>query len=170
MKAMAVGLLVASGLAGGAAVGVAAQSPITRPPSDDARPPIRPALRSGEYHVIVEGCAQGTRLKRLGGVRDMAGEYLGVTEWVLEGPREMMQQLRSGLDGFHIEVTGIARVPPSAEPSDTEVDARRLPDGTRISVGARRSNTERSQTGPDRGTARARLEVESIRVLAERAC
>jgi hypothetical protein len=169
VKGVLSGLSVAVGIAWFAVVGAGSQSPITpAPPDDDARSPIRPASRSGEYHVITEGCVQGTRLKRLGGVRDLAAEYLNATEWVLEGPREVMQQVRIAYDRHHVEVTGIARLPASLEPREVDVDSRRLPDGTRITVGAGRTTTERSQTRPADRAAPVRLEVRSIRVLAER--
>lgn len=144
-----------------------AQSPVS-PPPDDSRSPIRPASRAGEYHVIVEGCVQGNRLKPLEGVTDLAGEYLSASEWILEGPREIVQQIRSAYDRHHLEVTGIAVLPQSLEPRHTDVDSHRLPDGTRITAGAQRTSPERPTTVPHASPRPVRVDVKSVKVLAER--
>lgn len=137
---------------------VAAQGPVVPPPQS---PPVQPTLKAEEHPVVVSGCVRGSRLKRSGRVTDSAADALNASEFVLEGPRELMQQIRREHDGHYDEITGIAILPPSRNDGSSLVGTKKIGPG-QVSMGARREAGQALESpGP------VRLRVSSFRHVDE---
>jgi hypothetical protein len=98
-----------------------AQQPIVPPP----QPPIpQPNARgkATQHKITVRGCVQNGRLKT---PQSLTGEVpfdiLNVTEFILEGPKEMLRQIKEQHNGHYDELNGIATVPPPPQDEDAAV-------------------------------------------------
>ena len=88
------------------------QQPITPPP----QPPI-PApnsrVKSRQHEIVVQGCVRNGRLRIAGSVaRDLPFDMLNVSEFILDGPKEMLRQIKELHNGHYDEIAGIAMIPP----------------------------------------------------------
>lgn len=103
-----------------ASVAVAgAQRPLPKPPTANV-PQQRSGVRPQEVDVTLTGCLNGRRLRLSpGAVNDTQIGVLRATEFLLEGPRDLMQMLASDHDGHEEEITGVAIIPPA--PSNATV-------------------------------------------------
>ena len=138
---------------------LAAQGPLLPPPKT---PPTKSAVRDSQHSVVVEGCLRGSRLKIDRTVSNVTVDSLGASEFVMEGPKELLQQIRRQHDGHQDEITGIAIVPASRT-GDTEIETKQLGKKTRITVGSRSGQDERLE-----GFRPLRLKVASLRHLADK--
>src|SRR5712691_5188999 len=86
----------------------------------------------------------------------------GASEFVMEGPKELLQQLRREHDGHQDEITGIAIVPASRT-DDGNTQTKQLGKKTRITVGARSAGDDRAD-----GRRPVRLKVQSLRHLDDK--
>ena len=145
----------------------ASQRPVT--------PPVQPgpassALRPQEVPVAIEGCLHGRTLKPLqqGLFQGTHEEVLRATEFLLEGSKELMQQLARDHDGHHEEITGIAIIP--ASPAGEVVDTRsREIGGVRIFGGVRQTGVRElpgAVAAPD-SPRPIRIEVKAAAHVAE---
>src|SRR6186997_1152059 len=82
-------------------IGMMSQNPFPSPNI----PPAKSALRDNEYPVVVAGCLRGTRLKIDRTAANAAVDSLGASEFVMEGAKELLQQLRREHDGHQDEIT-----------------------------------------------------------------
>ena len=137
----------------GIASQLAAQGPLFPPPK---APPAKSVVRDSRHRVVVEGCLRGSRLKIDRTKANVAADSLGASEFVMEGPKELLQQIRREHDGHQDEIAGIAILPASRSERDTET--RQLGTKTRITVGTRSGNDARAD-----GFSPVRLKVESLR-------
>lgn len=115
---------------------VAAHGPITPPPQT---PPAQSTLKGNEYAIVVSGCVRGNRLKRTGRATESTvadADALKASEFILEGPREPIQQIRREHDGHYDEVTGIAILPPSRNRGDGQVGTKKI-GPVQVAVGGR---------------------------------
>jgi hypothetical protein len=82
---------------------------------------------------------------------------LNANELLLEGPKELLTQLRREHENHDDELTGIAIVPPSPDGSSTtEGQTKEIGKKARITLGVRESS---GPTGDVRRTVRFRLEA-----------
>ena len=137
--------------------GVAAQGPVVPPIKT---PPTKSSVRDTEHSVVVEGCLRGNRLKIDRRVSNVTVDSLGASEFVMEGQKELLQQIRRDHDNHQDEITGIVIVPASRT-DDTDVQTTQLGKRTRITVGSRAAKDER-QRRP------LRLKVQSLKHLADK--
>src|SRR6187200_451892 len=102
-------LLTSVGFAGLISL-VTAQSPL--PPTPKS-PSDRSPLRDTERKVVLEGCLYGNRVKVAKGTaaNNVLIDALDTKEFVLEGPKETLRQLKSAHDGHEDEFTGIVVIP-----------------------------------------------------------
>ena len=137
-----------------------AQRPIAPPPAPD--PPGRSTIRSNQFEVVVAGCVRGNRLHMpVSSAVDPQVEALRASEFILEGPRELMQQIRREHNGHYDEIAGIVTVPLSPSGDKSEVSTKKL-GPLSIKVG------NRSENGPVREAPRPiRLKVASLTHLNE---
>jgi hypothetical protein len=147
----------------------ATQRPIPPPPAQPGPPP-RSDVRPREVAVTVEGCVEGRRLKLpyKGAYQGVHEEALRASEFLLEGPRELLRMLASDHKDHHEQIAGIAIIPPS--PSGETVDTRTRQIGpARVSGGVRQ--TGRQGVPPAATPADAarpiRLRVQSITHLGD---
>ena len=137
-----------------------AQGPFPAPKT----PPTKSAVRDSQHAVVVEGCLRGSRLKIDRTRSNVVADWLGASEFVLEGPKELLQQIRREHDGHQDELTGLAILPASrTENSDTET--KQLGTKTRITVSARSGRDERDRA---EGFRPVRLKVESLRHIDDK--
>jgi hypothetical protein len=107
------------------------------PPGPEARSELRPR----QVSVVVDGCMEDRRLKLARNSTTNPHEgALRATEYILEGPRELLAQLATDHKGHHEEVTGIAIIP--STPGGATVDTR-----TKTIGGARVTGSVRQGRG-----------------------
>jgi len=98
-----------------------AQQPIVPPP----QPPIpMPAARgrSTQHAISVKGCVRNGRLRSADTVAgDVVFTTLNVSEFVLDGPKEMLLQIKELHNGHYDEIQGVATVPPPPQSEDATV-------------------------------------------------
>jgi hypothetical protein len=111
-----------------------AQKPIAPPPAAD--PPSRSRIKSNQFEVIVKGCVRNGRLERAAFTSDPQVDTLRASEFILEGPRELMQQIRSEHNGHYDEIAGIVTVPTTLTGGTSDVATKKL-GPVRIGVGNR---------------------------------
>jgi hypothetical protein len=139
--------------------GVAAQGPVLPPAKT---PPTKSPVRQTERPAIVEGCLRGNRLKIDRRLPNVTTDFLGASEFVLEGPKELLQQIRREHDDHQDEITGIVIIPASRT-DDTEVQTTQVGKRTRITIGSRQAKgTDPPELRP------LRLKVQSLRHIADK--
>lgn len=122
MRSLGVALLVIMTVSA-----AAAQKPPIAPAPQDPIPEPNQRGKSREYPVSVTGCIQGKWLHVSDlHTRDSAFEALRVSDFVLEGPRELLRQIKDYHSGHHDEIEGIAIVPPSPVPSSATVTTKKF--------------------------------------------
>ena len=128
------------------------------PPSQQTR------MQEKRLPLTVNGCIRGKRLvlsamSAHNGIIDL----LNANDLLLEGPKELLTQLRREHENHDDEFTGIAIVPPSPDGSSTsEGQTKELGKRARVTLGVRESS---GPTGNVRRTVRFR--VEAVRHLSD---
>jgi hypothetical protein len=128
------------------------------PPSQQTR------MQEQRLPLAVYGCIRGKRFV-LSSMSDREGiiSLLNANELQLEGPKELLTQLRREHENHDDELTGIAIVPPSPDGSSTsEGQTKELGKKARVTLGVRESS---GPTGNVRRTVRFR--VEAVRHLQD---
>lgn len=87
---------------------------------------------------------------------------IDASEFVLDGPKELLRQLEREHDGHQDQITGIAVVPGSRQ-RDGDVTVKDV-GKTRITAGAGSSTTDETST---KGALPVRLKVQSLTHLAD---
>jgi hypothetical protein len=141
------------------------------PPPAAPLPDPRSELRAREVAVVVDGCMEDRRMKLArGSAPNPHEEALRATEYLLEGPRELLAQLASDHRGHHEEVRGIAIIPPS--PGGATVDTRtRTFGGTRVTGAVRQGGDSKPGAGTPAITdppRPVRIRVQAVTHLAEK--
>ena len=139
-------------------IGMMSQNPFPSPNI----PPAKSALRDNEYPVVVAGCLRGTRLKIDRTAANAAVDSLGASEFVMEGAKELLQQLRREHDGHQDEITGLAIVPAS-DIDDRDTGTKPLGKKTRITVGTHSGSDARAE-----GFRPVRLKVQALRHIDDK--
>jgi hypothetical protein len=145
------------------------QAPVPRPPAGTP-PAAQPSkVRSEEVAVELRGCMIGTRLQPIAGAaQDAQAGLLRATEFVLEGPRDLLQMLARDHQGHEETISGIAILPPS--PTNATVDVKTVKRRrTTIIGGVRESGSidrSPSLSGGDTKTP-VRVRVQSVEHVAE---
>jgi len=141
---------------------VAGQVPVV--PAPKAPPPAR-TMKDTEISVTVEGCIRGKVLTpdwTNGRTTNVKVDFVNAAEFSLEGPRELLSQLKQSHDGHQDEVTGIAIIPASQKP---EGETKSKAVGSRTTVSA---STERTHWNEDEVHRTVRLKLVSIRHRADK--
>lgn len=125
-----------------ASVSATAQRPGPQPAPPG--PASSSGIRARETPVVIDGCVRGRRfqLAYKGLTQGVHEEVLRASEFVLEGPSELLKTLAADHDGHHEEITGIAILPPATE--DAQVDTRTKEiGGVRVTAGVRQRGGRR---------------------------
>jgi hypothetical protein len=125
-------------------------------------PPTKSTLRDSQFPVVVQGCLRGSRLKIDRTASNAAVDSLGASEFVMEGAKELLQQMRREHDGHQDEITGIA-ILPASRTGDTNTESKQIGKKTRITVGARSGTDERAD-----GFRPVRLKVLSLKHIDDK--
>ena len=126
------------------------------PPSQQTR------MHEKRLNLTVNGCVRGSRLV-LSSLSDGTASLLNADELLLEGPKELLLQIRREHESHDDEFTGVATVRPSPDGSTTtEAESKPLGKKGRVTVGVRESS---GPTGKLRQPVRFR--VTSIRHLRD---
>jgi hypothetical protein len=142
----------------------------TDQPTRPKAPPAQAnAIREQQVSVVVDGCVQGKRLIPSIDTRSGAHDaLLNASEYLLEGPRDLIKQLTRDHDRHHEQITGIAIIPPTA--GGAMVDTRTVKRGkTTITAGVRESGGGGGGHAAVAGDAKlpVRLKVASATHLSE---
>jgi hypothetical protein len=101
-----------------------AQKPPLTPP--DAKPPAAPGtVRETTRPLTVQGCVFDTRLKVGGSEAINAAALELANEFVLEGPKELMRQLKADHNGHEEIISGIVTIP-ALDDRDTLSSSKRV--------------------------------------------
>ena len=133
MRRLLVLLLVVAPLAAAAAQ----DRPRPEPPSTSKTSP------SNEQNgpVIMQGCVDGSRfVVPMMSPVDLQQRITGSREYRLEGPSELLAQLRSAHDGHLEEITGVLTVHP-APGEDQRIASGKIGDNTKVTIGRRESTS-----------------------------
>ena len=106
------------------------------PPSQTTR------MREKQLPLTVSGCIRGRRLLLSSVFRgDGVADLLNTDQLLLEGSKDLMQQLRKEHEGHDDELTGVAILPPSPDGSTTtDVETKPLGKKGRLTMGVRESS------------------------------
>jgi hypothetical protein len=113
-----------------------------------------------QVRATIEGCISGKRLiPSLTSSRPFEEVLLNASDFILDGPRELMKQLQSSHDGHLERITGIATIP---QPEGTTVETYGGTKGkTRVTSGVRVSEAGGEAPLP------VKLRVQSAEHLAD---
>ena len=111
---------------------LAAQGPIVPPPKT---PPSNTTFRDTEVSLTVGGCIRGTTLRPDRSLYKVELDFVGASQFDLQGPKELLRNLLRDHDGHEEEITGIAIIPGSRT-VDGEIKSKELGKGTRITASA----------------------------------
>jgi hypothetical protein len=139
-----------------------AQKPIAPPPVTQI-PERSSELKSNQYAIAVKGCIRGKRLKNA--TTDgstLPFDVLHASEFVLTGPRELLQQIEEQHGGHYDEIEGVVTLPPQPRGTSTSVTTKKL-GPVRVGVGSR----EQSGTAVTDTPRALTLKVSSLTHLNE---
>jgi hypothetical protein len=140
---------------------LAAQQPVVPPPQQPPAPATRG--RSTQHAIVVKGCVQNGRLRSADSVAgDVVFTSLNVSEFILEGPKELLQQIKELHNGHYDEIEGIATVPPPPQSEDAAVVTSKKGPIT-ITTGRRDEQSFGARTAP----RSIRLRVASLTHISE---
>lgn len=137
------------------------------PPPPQAIPQQPSQLRTQQVRVTVEGCVFGkSLLPTLATNQPVDEALLNASEFVLDGPKELMTQLRRNHDTHRERITGMATVP---QPEGTTVETHGVTRGkTRVTSGARVTQSEPGASPALTAPLHVRLRVQSAEHLEEK--
>jgi hypothetical protein len=141
---------------------VSAQKPIVPPPQAPIPEP-RSRGKSTQHKIAVRGCVQNGRLtipQSL--IAELPFETLNVTDFILEGPKEMLRQIHEQHNGHYDEIEGVATVPPPPQDEDAAV-ATSKKGPVRITAGRR----DEKGLGVRNAPQHIRLRVASLTHISE---
>jgi hypothetical protein len=138
-----------------------AQQPIVPPP----QPPIpqpNSRLRATQHTIVVQGCVENGRLKIADNLaEELPFDVLNVSEFILEGPKELLKQIQEQHNRHYDEIAGIATAPPPPQDEDATVQtAKKGP--VRITAG-KRDEKSFAKSAPQQ----IRLRVASLTHISE---
>ena len=111
----------------------AAQAPIPRPPAGQVPAPAS-KTQAQVVGVTLTGCLDGSRFEPTpGSLNDAQFRLLGASEFVLQGPRDLLRQLTRDHKGHEESITGVAIIPP--QPSDATIDIKSATRGKTTAAG-----------------------------------
>jgi hypothetical protein len=125
-------------------------------------PPTKSTVRDSQHPVVVTGCLRGSRLKLDRTMSNVVADSLGASEFVMEGPKELLQQIRREHDGHQDEISGIA-ILPASQIDERNTETKQVGKKTRITVGARSGSDQRAE-----GFRPVRLKVQSLRHIDDK--
>jgi hypothetical protein len=121
-------------------VGAPQRPPILSPPPQPGPAP-RSNVRPTEVKVTIDGCLRGRQLLPLRFSKGAHEQGLNASEFLLEGSRELLQQLTRDHNGHQERITGIAILPPGGETVDTRTKEI---GSARVTGAVRQSGTSRT--------------------------
>jgi hypothetical protein len=132
MKAYVLSVLVAVLVADA----IHAQKPVTPPPQTPI-PERTTREKSRDVSVLVRGCIRGKHLQVSDlHTRDSVFEALRVTEFILQGPKELLRQIKDQHEGHTDQIEGTAIVPPAITGASTAVTTKEF-GKTRVTLAGR---------------------------------
>ncbi len=100
---------------------LAAQQPIVPPPQQPIPTPAARG-RSTQHALVVKGCIRNGRLRSAEAASgDLTFTTLSASEFVLEGPKEMLQKIKEQHNGHYDEIEGVATVPRPPQNDDAGI-------------------------------------------------
>jgi hypothetical protein len=138
------------------------QPPIVPPPQQPIPAPST-RVKSRQHEIAVRGCVRNGRLRIADSLaKDLAFETLNVSEFILDGPKEMLRQIKELHDGHYDEIAGVATIPPPPQEEDAAVvTSKKGP--VRITAGRRDEKSSGVRNAPQA----IRLRVASLTHINE---
>lgn len=141
---------------------VLAQRPITPPPQAPIPEP-KSRLKSTQHNIVIQGCVLNGRLKLAAADRaNLTFDALNVSEFILEGPKELLRQIHEQHNRHYDEIAGIATIPPPPQDDDgAAVTSKKGP--VRITAGKRDDKPFKPTNAPQQ----VKLRVASLTHISE---
>jgi hypothetical protein len=126
---------------------IAAQKPV-EPPPPTAIPDGNSRLKANEYAIVATGCIHGRRLTA-STVDSSASVFatLRATEFALQGPRELLNQIRDHHEGHYDQLEGIVTVPAALNGASSTTTTKEF-GKTRVTLGGREEGKAYVQDPP----------------------
>ena len=126
---------------------IAAQQPVPAPPPA-ALPDGNSRLKANQYAVVATGCIRGKRLTA-SNVDSSASVFatLRATEFTLQGPRELLNQIKNHHDGHYDQIEGIVTVPAAFNGASSTTTTKEF-GKTRVTLGGREEGKAYVQDPP----------------------
>lgn len=149
-------LLLAVALCASLVTCLAAQGPVV--PKSPAPPTQASGTRETTHLVTVRGCIRGNRLKVDPETSGGIVAVLDVSDFSLEGPKELLRQLKAEHDNHYDEITGIVVVPPRKD-SDVVTSTKKVGPKTSIAVTGKKETVDvDSQPQPRNQTLKLKVQ------------
>lgn len=143
MRAYLLSILAAAAIA----APITAQKPVTPPPATPV-PDANSRLKSNQVSIVATGCIRGRRLQPSDlETPDSVFATLRATEFVLQGPRELLQQIKDQHDGHFDQVDGIVSVPTAPNGASSTTTTKEF-GKTRVTLGGREEGKAYVQDPP----------------------
>ena len=119
---------------------LAAQKPIT-PPPETPIPERSSRGRAMQYAISVKGCIEGRRLKiSASEAFSLPFDTLRASEFILDGPKELLQQIQERHSRHYDEIEGVVTVPPSPTDATTSITSKKI-GPVRVGSGSHQSSS-----------------------------
>jgi hypothetical protein len=143
MRACLLSILVAAAIA----APITAQKPVAPPPAAPVADG-NSRLKSNQFSIVATGCIHGRRLQASSlEASDSVFATLRATEFVLQGPRELLQQIKDHHDGHHDQIEGIVSVPAAPDGASATTTTKEF-GKTRVTLGGREEGKAYVQDPP----------------------
>lgn len=141
---------------------VLAQGPI-KPLPQPPIPETKSRVKATQHKIVVMGCIRNGRLLIANAAADsLPFDTLNVSEFILDGPKELLRQIQEQHNHHYDEIAGIATVPPPPGDPDAAVEtAKKGP--VRITAGRRDEKSLGGKGAPQQ----VKLRVASLTHISE---
>jgi len=159
-------LLTAAAVCTSLVIGLTAQGPVV--PKSPTPPGASSDMRETTHLVTIRGCIRGNRLKiDRESLKDaLAISVLNVKDFALEGPKELLRQIKATHDNHEDEISGIVVVPPQKD-RDVVTSTTKLGPKTSVNVSGK-TRTEGIDSQPEVKEQTLRLRVQELRHISDR--
>jgi hypothetical protein len=120
-----------------------------------------PKSPAAEYPATITGCIHGTRFIPQSSNSNTVSDAVNASEYILDGPKAVMQLIRKEHNGHLDEITGVVQLPATASAERVGVATTPVGKKGRITVGKRQQSG-----GFPPAPHPVRFKVESIRHIS----
>lgn len=144
---------------------LAAQSPVV--PKSPTPPTKASDARETTHLVTIRGCIRGNRLKADPEAQKGIVEVLDARDFSLEGPKELMRQVKAEHDEHYDEITGIVVLPPK-NARDVVTSTKKVGPKSSVVVTGKKGEAVDVDSQPQPRQQTLKLRVQQLTHIGER--